>query len=264
MRRGKVEWGGCEWFRAMASSVSALSGSCISGRQFSRDVAACAVARALGQSPPVCATGSPVYGRACPKRGLPLPESAITIRLNHLLPKRDFHLLACQRSKAAHRKFSGLPVEERALSSNAQWNAKGLLDPTLEKAHGQAGVPHREHNSSIDPGIGCNAHGRTGCDAQVDGIEGANPICSFHLLTRSMSAITAVEAGWIGGNPDQQHGWRIFNTSGIPFKPRPVLGLSQFPHFADELVFAGFVLNRHHPDVINAPGFRRGSGSGGH
>ena len=106
--------------------------------------------------------------------------------------------------------------------------------------------------------------GRTGCDAQVDGIEGANPICSFHLLTRSMSAITAVEAGWIGGNPDQQHGWRIFNTSGIPFKPRPVLGLSQFPHFADELVFAGFVLNRHHPDVINAPGFRRGSGSGGH
>ena len=55
--------------------------------------------RPLLQSP----TGPPVYGRACPSRGLPQPESAITTRPNHLLPRRDSHPLACQRSKAAHR-----------------------------------------------------------------------------------------------------------------------------------------------------------------
>ena len=55
--------------------------------------------RPLLQSP----TGPPVYGRACPSRGLPPPESAITTRLNRLLPRRDSHPLACQGSKAAHR-----------------------------------------------------------------------------------------------------------------------------------------------------------------
>ena len=55
--------------------------------------------RPLLQSP----TGPPVYGRACPSRGLPQPESAITTRPNHLLPRRDSHPLACQGSKAAHR-----------------------------------------------------------------------------------------------------------------------------------------------------------------
>jgi hypothetical protein len=48
-------------------------------------------------------TGQPVYGRACPGTGLPKPRSAITTRPNHLLPRQDFHLLACQRSKAALR-----------------------------------------------------------------------------------------------------------------------------------------------------------------
>jgi hypothetical protein len=48
-------------------------------------------------------TGQPVYGRACPSEGLPSPKSAITSRLNHLLPRQDLHLLACQRTKAALR-----------------------------------------------------------------------------------------------------------------------------------------------------------------
>ena len=61
--------------------------------------------RPLLQSP----TGPPVYGRACPSRGLPQPESAITTRLNHLLPRRDSHPLACQGSKAAHRIMAGQP-----------------------------------------------------------------------------------------------------------------------------------------------------------
>jgi len=33
-----------------------------------------------------------VYGRACPSRGLPQPESAITTRPNHELPRQDLHL----------------------------------------------------------------------------------------------------------------------------------------------------------------------------
>ena len=48
-------------------------------------------------------TGPPVYGRACPNQGLPQPESAITTRLNHPLPRQDLHLQACQRPKAAHK-----------------------------------------------------------------------------------------------------------------------------------------------------------------
>jgi hypothetical protein len=51
----------------------------------------------------VAPTDPPVYGRACPGRGLPRPESAITTRPNHPLPRQDFHLRACQRLKAAHR-----------------------------------------------------------------------------------------------------------------------------------------------------------------
>ena len=47
-------------------------------------------------------TGPPVYSRACPSRGLPQPKSAVTTRLNHRLPRRDFHPQVCQRSKAAH------------------------------------------------------------------------------------------------------------------------------------------------------------------
>ena len=46
-----------------------------------------------------------VYGRACPSRGLPQPESAITTRPNHPLPRQDLHLQVCQRLKAAHRKL---------------------------------------------------------------------------------------------------------------------------------------------------------------
>ena len=48
-------------------------------------------------------TGPPVYGRACPSRGLPQPESAITTRPNHPLPRQDLHLQVCQRLKAAHK-----------------------------------------------------------------------------------------------------------------------------------------------------------------
>ena len=44
-----------------------------------------------------------VYGRACPSRGLPQPESAITTRPNHPLPRQDLHLQVCQRLKAAQR-----------------------------------------------------------------------------------------------------------------------------------------------------------------
>ena len=49
-------------------------------------------------------TRPPVYGRSCPSRGLPQPKSAMTTRPNHPLPRQDFHLQACQRPKAAHRK----------------------------------------------------------------------------------------------------------------------------------------------------------------
>jgi hypothetical protein len=48
-------------------------------------------------------TRPPVYGRACPSRGLPQPESAMTTRPNHPLPRQDLHLQACQRPKAAHK-----------------------------------------------------------------------------------------------------------------------------------------------------------------
>jgi hypothetical protein len=44
-----------------------------------------------------------VYGRACSSQGLPQPESAITTRPNHPLPRQDLHLRARQRLKAAHR-----------------------------------------------------------------------------------------------------------------------------------------------------------------
>lgn len=60
-------------------------------------------ARMLGllSGPRRFTTGQPVYSRACSGEGLPASESAMTSRLNHLLPRQDFHLLACQRSKAA-------------------------------------------------------------------------------------------------------------------------------------------------------------------
>ena len=46
-----------------------------------------------------------VYDRACPSRGLPQPESAITTRPNHPLPRQDLHLQVCPSLKAAHRKL---------------------------------------------------------------------------------------------------------------------------------------------------------------
>ena len=75
-------------------------GDSVSRRQSSRDVAACAYARAAVRSPQVT-TGQPVYSRACSNEGLPSSKSAMTSRLNHLLPRQDSHLLACQRTKAA-------------------------------------------------------------------------------------------------------------------------------------------------------------------
>jgi len=48
-------------------------------------------------------TRPPVYGRACPSRGLPQPESAMTTRPNHPLPRQVFHLQVCPRLKAAGR-----------------------------------------------------------------------------------------------------------------------------------------------------------------
>src|SRR5260370_30922210 len=62
-------------------------------------------ARMLGllSSPRRFPTGQPVYSRACSNEGLPSSKSAMTSRLNHLLPRQDLHLLACQRTKAARR-----------------------------------------------------------------------------------------------------------------------------------------------------------------
>jgi len=59
--------------------------------------------------PPAC---PPVYGRACPSPGLPQPESALTTRPNHPLPRQDLHVQASQRPKAAHRNllFARPPV----------------------------------------------------------------------------------------------------------------------------------------------------------
>ena len=54
-------------------------------------------------------TGPPVYGRACPSLGLPQPESAITTRPNHPLPRQVLHLQACQSPKAAHRNLLFAP-----------------------------------------------------------------------------------------------------------------------------------------------------------
>src|SRR5512136_1874232 len=48
-------------------------------------------------------TRPPVYGRACPSRGLPQPGSAMTTRPNDPLPRQDLHLQACQRPTAAHK-----------------------------------------------------------------------------------------------------------------------------------------------------------------
>jgi len=75
----------------------------LSRQQVSLNVTACTLAGAADQSPPtpLAPTGPPVYSRACPSQGLPQPRSAITTRPNHLLPRRDFHPLACQRTKAA-------------------------------------------------------------------------------------------------------------------------------------------------------------------
>ena len=65
----------------------------------------------------IAPTGPPVYSRACPSRGLPQPESAMTTRLNHLLPRRDLHPQVCQRSKAAHPKSE---VEKRGTKARSQ------------------------------------------------------------------------------------------------------------------------------------------------
>src|ERR1017187_9286503 len=75
-------------------------GDSVSRRQSSRDVAACAYARAAVRSPQFT-TGQPVYSRACSNEGRPPSKSAMTSRLNQQLPRQDLHLLACQRTKAA-------------------------------------------------------------------------------------------------------------------------------------------------------------------
>ena len=93
-----------------------LRRTCISGRQSFRHVAACMLVRAAGPSLPVLAppTGPPVYGRACPNRGLPRPGSAMATRPNHPLPRQDLHLQACQRPKAAPRSAMFVAGMQRA------------------------------------------------------------------------------------------------------------------------------------------------------
>jgi hypothetical protein len=69
-------------------------------------------------------TGPPVYGRACPSRSLPQPESAITTRPNHPLPRQDLHLRARQRLKAAHRNwFLVLPLVLDAARVRENWSS---------------------------------------------------------------------------------------------------------------------------------------------
>ena len=74
-------------------------------------------ARWLGRptSPRRCfaPTGAPVYYRACPARSLLQAKSVITTRPNHLLPRRDFHPLACQRTKAAPEGREGTELKPR-------------------------------------------------------------------------------------------------------------------------------------------------------
>ena len=101
-----------------------------------------------------------VYDRACPSRGLPQPESAITTRPNHPLPRQDLHLQVCQRLKAAHknllfasplvlsaarvrrpliwRRSAPRPRARRAVPPSAEADAD-----TVGEAHlaGQAGLP---------------------------------------------------------------------------------------------------------------------------
>jgi hypothetical protein len=68
-------------------------------------------------------TGPPVYSRACPSRGLPQPESAMTTRLNHRLPRRDLHPQVCQRSKAA-RLNSEVQIAEPRSSSDGHFSLR--------------------------------------------------------------------------------------------------------------------------------------------
>src|SRR5712691_6821327 len=90
-------------------------------------------ARMLGllSSPRRFATGQPVYSRACSNEGLPSSKSAMTSRLNHLLPRQDLHLLACQRTKAAPSPHFFRPILRRAYGWQADTLEKSaVLTPT--------------------------------------------------------------------------------------------------------------------------------------
>jgi len=122
-----------------------LRRTCISGRQSFRHVAACMLVRAAGPSLPVLAppTGPPVYGRACPNRGLPRPGSAMATRPNHPLPRQDLHLQACQRPKAALRRA-------RSVENQSRRRLK------LRQRPGQAGHTHihcQATNTEFDPQV---------------------------------------------------------------------------------------------------------------
>ena len=88
-------------------------------------------------------TDPPVYGRACPGRGLPQPESAITTRPNHPLPRQDFHLRACQRLKAAHRNllFQG----ERRVAAPGTSGQQTILEASIEAAIAKEALKREAH-----------------------------------------------------------------------------------------------------------------------
>ena len=105
---------------------------------------------------PASPTGQPVYGRACPGPGLPEPRSAMTTRPNHLLPRQDFHLLACQRTKAALR--SAVSIATRAARSAKIEVGTPVAGRPPHRSR-RAVFPHRAlHNISLThlTGSGCS------------------------------------------------------------------------------------------------------------
>jgi hypothetical protein len=121
-------------------------------------------------------TRPPVYSRACPSWGLLQPESAMTTRSNHPLPRQDLHLQACQRPKAAHRHW--LVVRPLVLSAARMISSSNLRfdpfpricefrdtrimgDPFISGCY----RPATERNDPADPvdcGAGADRHGQRG------------------------------------------------------------------------------------------------------
>jgi len=136
-------------------------------------------------------TRPPVYGRACPGRGLPHPESAITTRPNHPLPRQDLHLQVRQSPKAAHRHLlfrdgwsvpgSGWPFKAkggRVVPWQVLGRSAGLLGgrPPAPKAV-VASSKAAEGATAAGNGVGA---GRPGCNSPSSGCPASRATPPLH------------------------------------------------------------------------------------